>query len=106
MKNFILKFVLAIMMIAASAVFGVKISQINTSPNPPLPESSSEQRGARFVLKYSDGSVSLFEGENVVETFSEVNFSTLPPNDRESLSQGIEFDNLDEVYMLIEDFDG
>lgn len=106
MRNLVLKFILATLMIAASAAFGVEISNINTLPNPPKTESGAVQKGARFVLKYADGTVSLFEYGSIVETFSEISFSTLPPDDRESLSEGIEFDNLDEVYMLIEDFDG
>ena len=106
MKNLILKFILAAVMIATSAVFSVKISNINTLPKNFDSSSDSEPKQAKFVLKYTDGTLSLFEGGKIVETFSEVNFSTLPPSDRENLSLGIEFESLDEVYLLIEDFDG
>ena len=106
MKKLILNFLIATLFVLTSAIFGIKISEIKTLPNPTPPDSSKAQNNARFVLKYSGGNVSLFEGDNVVETFSEVNFATLPPADRENLREGIEFDNLDEVYMLIEDFDG
>ena len=106
MKNFVIKLLLAICMIATSVLFGVKIADINTTPNSPENSSSEKMKSARFVLKYSDGVLSLFEGDSVIETFSEVNFSTLPPIDRESLTDGIEFDYLDDVYRIIEDFDG
>ena len=105
MKNFITKLIIAAMMIATSALFGIKISEIKTLPAPTNPQSSKESQ-TKFVLKYSDGTVTLFDGDNIIETFSEVNFSTLPPSDREILCEGIEFDRIDEVYQLIEDFDG
>ena len=102
-----MKYLLATLMIMTSVLFGV---QVINSPSPQEAdekrELSSESSSVKFVLKYHEGSVSLFEGEDIIETFGEVNYSTLPYADRESLENGIEFDTIDEVYELIEDFDG
>lgn len=102
-----MKIILSFMMILTSVLFGVKISQIYLPQNTTSQEStSSRPQSLKFVLKYEDGQVSLFDGDAIIETFSEVNFSTLPSADRESLSEGIIFENLDDAYRLIEDFDG
>ncbi len=102
-----MKYLLATLMIMTSVLFGVRINQENTSKNsdeiiPP----SSRPSAVKFVLKYTDGNISLFEGESIIETFSEINYSVLPYPDQQSLSDGIEFDNINEAYELIEDFDG
>lgn len=94
-------------MVMTSVLFGVKITseympgKTDTDPAP-----SSNSPAVKFVLKYADGAISLFEGDAVIATFSEVNYSTLPYIDQQSLTDGIEFDNIDDVYTLIEDFDG
>lgn len=102
-----MKYLLATLMIMTSVLFGV---QVINSPSPQEAdekrELSSESPSVKFVLKYHEGSVSLFEGEEIIETFGEVNYSALPYADRESLDNGIVFDTIDEVYELIEDFDG
>lgn len=101
-----MKLLLATMMIMTSVLFGVKMAGEYVHNEEVKGTSSSPAPTVKFVLKYSNGDVMLFEGENVIETFSEVNYSLLPPIDQESLSNGIEFDNLEDAYQLIEDFDG
>ncbi len=102
-----MKILLATLMIMTSVLFGVRV--LNVPPSKETDEKRelpSNNASVKFVLKYYDGNVSLFEGDNIIETFGEVNYSTLPFADRESLSNGIEFDSIDEAYDLIEDFDG
>ncbi len=102
-----MKYLLATLMIMTSVLFGVKISQENLPKITNEGEDiSSRPSAVKFVLKYTDGNVSLFEGENIIETFSEINYSVLPYPDQQSLSDGIEFDTIDQAYELIEDFDG
>ncbi len=102
-----MKYLLATLMIMTSVLFGVQLTKV---PSPKEADEnknvSSNSSSVKFVLKYCDGNVSLFEGDDIIETFGEVNYSTLPYADRESLSNGIEFDTIDEAYDLIEDFDG
>ncbi len=102
-----MKYLLATLMIMTSVLFGVRV--LNVPPSREADEKreiSSNNPSVKFVLKYYDGNVSLFEGDNIIETFGEVNYSTLPYEDRESLNNGIEFNSIDEAYDLIEDFDG
>lgn len=102
-----MKYLLATLMIMTSVLFGIQVSKT------PAPKEADEKReyssnsaSVKFVLKYYEGNVSLFEGDEIIETFSEINFSTLPFEDRENLSNGIELNSIDEAYNLIEDFDG
>ena len=104
MKKIILRYVLATMMVMTSVLFGVKISAEKPPEN--VGEPSRTDESARLVLRYSDGSVSLFEGERIIETFGEVNISLLPYDDRQELCDGIEISSIDDAYRLIEDFDG
>lgn len=105
MKKLLLRYILAVMMIITSVLFGV---QINTESKPPInkPHESRENVSARLVLRYFDGTVSLFEGEQIIETFSQVNISLLPFEDMQELCDGIEISSIDDAYRLIEDFDG
>ncbi len=101
-----MRILLAIMMIMTSVLFGVKLTTEYENADNLENRNSSQTSAIKFVVKYSDGYVKLFEGENVIETFSEVNYTLLPPIDQENLSSGIEFENLEDAYQLIEDFDG
>ncbi len=105
MRKTYIRFVLALTMIATSVLFGIKINNINTSPEAPS-QSSDTSSYEKIVLKINDGLVSLFKGEKILETFSEINFTTLPPADRDMLEEGIELSSIDDAYRLIEDFDG
>ncbi len=105
MKKLGLRFILAVVMLMTSAIFGVKINDIDTSPRSSESE-SIESSTARLMLRFYDGEVSLFEGNAILETFDEINFSTLPEGDRSRLIDGIELESLEDAYSLIEDFDG
>ncbi len=103
-----MKYLLATLMIMTSVVFGVEISREKAPQKTDEQNVSSaeEPYGSVLVLKYYDGAVRLFEGDTVIDTFSEINFQTLPSTDRQILSDGIRLSNIAEAYDIIEDFDG
>ncbi len=102
-----MKFLLAILMIMTSALFGVRISaDIRKNEIPDEKAESNTQSSVTYVLKYEDGHIYLYEDDNIIETLSEINISTLPYTDRENLYEGIVVDTAEEAYRLIEDLDG
>ncbi len=59
-----------------------------------------------FVLKEYQGSVAVYKGDKVLEIFRTVNYNSLPEYDRNQLKDGMVFQNMNEIYSVIEDFDG
>ncbi len=92
-------------MITASVLFGIKINDIKTEPSPTNTSNESIDL-TTLTLRLYDGDISLFEGNSIIETFYDVNFSTLPAGDQSRLIEGIRLDNIEDAYRLVEDFDG
>lgn len=102
-----MKILLATLMVMTSVLFGVKLSaDINSVSKTDENNSEKTESSITYVLKYDDGNVSLFEDNTIVETFNEINIDMLPQADRQNLYDGIVLNSIDEVYELIEDFDG
>ncbi len=59
-----------------------------------------------WVLHSYGNNVALFNGENIVEVYSNIVLDTLPQEDRRLLDSGISFLTSDEARIAIEDYDG
>ncbi len=59
-----------------------------------------------LILREYQGSVAVYKGDRVLEIFRTVEFNALPEYDKNQLKNGIAFENMEEVYSVIEDFDG
>ena len=102
-----MKLLLAVLMIMTSVVFGIRIStDIQKNEGSEEKTESDLQKSVIYVLKYEDGNIFLYEDEQIIETISEINISTLPFSDREDLCEGIILESAEEAYRLIEDLDG
>lgn len=102
-----MKLLLAVLMILTSALFGIKLSADLTEKDVNDDKISSHSKSSvSYVLKYEDGQIYLYEDNTVIDTLSDINISTLPHTDRESLCDGIELETAEEAYKLIEDLDG
>ena len=61
---------------------------------------------APFVLKQYENCVAVYQCDELVRVFETVNYSALPEYDKNSLRKGMTFSTLNEIYSVIEDFDG
>ncbi len=95
-NNIIIKFLLVLIMAITVLILFIK-----------LLENSKEKNNVqeRYILKASNGTVALFLGEDVVETY-DIEIETLPYSDRQSLEEGIIYKNIEEAQSAIEDYDG
>lgn len=59
-----------------------------------------------YTLKQLEDHVAVYKGDKMIEEFDSVNFYALPSYDRNALKSGMTFENIEEIYSIIEDFDG
>ncbi len=59
-----------------------------------------------YVLREYQGSVAVYKGDKVLEIFRTVNYNSLPEYDKNQLKNGMIFKDMNEIYSVIEDFDG
>lgn len=59
-----------------------------------------------LILKQEENHLAVYRADKQIEKFLSVDFSALPEFDRNALKNGIIFDNMEQVYSVIEDFDG
>ena len=59
-----------------------------------------------YILKVKEDHVAVYKDEKEIESFPTVNYHSLPEYDRNQLKNGMTFKTLEEVYQIIEDFDG
>ncbi len=59
-----------------------------------------------YVLKIYNNNVAVYKNDKIIEIFDTVNYSALPEYDRNQLKKGMSFDSIEEIYSVIEDFDG
>ncbi len=59
-----------------------------------------------YVLTVKDECVVIMKNDKILERLDAVNYSALPEYDRNQLKKGIIFQSEDELYSVIEDFDG
>lgn len=59
-----------------------------------------------LTLKEYEGCVAVYSGDRLLEVFRSVNYTSLPEYDKNKLNKGINFNSIEEVYSVIEDFDG
>ena len=67
---------------------------------------NSNRTNAPIVLKEYEGGLAAFLGDDVIEVFPDVIVATLPEYDKNALKKGIAFENMDKVYIALEDYDG
>ncbi len=61
---------------------------------------------APYVLKKYENCVAVYQCDELVRVFETVNYSALPEYDKNILKNGMSFSTLNEIYSVIEDFDG
>lgn len=59
-----------------------------------------------YVLTVKDECVVIMKNGKILERLDTVNYGALPEYDRNQLKEGIIFQSEDELYSVIEDFDG
>ena len=74
-----------------------------TKQNIDTPDTQSD---SALYLKSYQNTVALYEGDTVKEIFSDVVLNALPIKDRNSLNSGILIESEEQLYSLLEDFDG
>ena len=71
-------------------------------------EKSVETFKETYILRANENKVSLFirysNGDEQIHSEYDIPVNLLPKNDRERLYEGMEFDSVDEVMALIEDY--
>ena len=66
----------------------------------------SEKKDTKYVVKFYSGEVVLFNNNNIIKKFEEVNFDILPTEDKLRLEEGIVVSSVADAHVLIEDYDG
>ncbi len=59
-----------------------------------------------YVLKTVNGTVGLYQDNELVRLYENIVVATLPLMDRDNLNTGIKLDSLNDLNRIIEDFDG
>lgn len=59
-----------------------------------------------YVLRVKDDHIAAYKNEKEIESFPSVNYYSLPEYDRNQLKKGITFETMEEIYQIVEDFDG
>ncbi len=59
-----------------------------------------------YKLKAYKNTVALYKNNEMVEVYEDVVLSNLPEGDRISLGEGIEFKNMQQVRLALQDYDG
>lgn len=59
-----------------------------------------------FLLKTNGECLALYDEGKLIEQYDTVLVSSLPPADRQALKKGIKITSFEQLYSLIEDFDG
>ena len=59
-----------------------------------------------LVLKQRENHLAVYRAGKVLEKFETVNFCALPEFDQNMLKNGVVFENMEDIYSAIEDFDG
>ncbi len=60
----------------------------------------------KITLIYEDDTVVLKKGDDILDSFSQIEFENLPARDRVRLKNGIDFSSKEEALRQIEDYDG
>ena len=68
--------------------------------------SSAPAEKLHFTLSLYGGHPALFDRDDLLEVYDDIPVNSLPPADRTSLEDGIEINSFEELYTLLEDFDG
>lgn len=59
-----------------------------------------------LILKEYNGSVALFQNDEIKEIYDEIVISVLPDSDKEILKSGIVIESEEQLASIIEDYDG
>lgn len=59
-----------------------------------------------YVLTVKDNCVVITRNDKILERLETINYGALPEYDRNQLKKGITFQSEEELYSVIEDFDG
>lgn len=60
----------------------------------------------KLVLSVKDGYVVLKKGNSIITVYDDIVVDVLPDSDKEALKKGITIENEDQLYSIIEDYDG
>ncbi len=59
-----------------------------------------------YTLKSYRNCVALYKDEEIIEIYDNIVLNNLPPNDKVILENGIEFNSISEVDIVLQDYDG
>ncbi len=59
-----------------------------------------------YILRTVNGTVGLYDNNELIKIYENIVVSTLPLIDRDNLNTGIKLNDLEELRKIIEDFDG
>ncbi len=59
-----------------------------------------------LILIYKDGYVTLMRGDETITVYDNIVVDVLPPADRKALTEGIIIESEEQLYSIIEDYDG
>ena len=60
----------------------------------------------KLVLSVKDGYVVLKKGNSIITVYDDIVVDVLPDSDKEALKKGIPIESEDQLYSIIEDYDG
>lgn len=60
----------------------------------------------KLVLSVKDGYVVLKKGNSIITVYDDIVVDVLPDSDKEALKKGITIESEDQLYSIIEDYDG
>lgn len=64
------------------------------------------QQDSALLLKEHNGMVTLFDGKEIVRVYDTIVISVLPSSDQQRLKNGIKIENEEQLFTIIEDYDG
>ncbi len=67
---------------------------------------TAESNTKNYILRSYKNTVALYENDKLIEVYSDVVLNNLPESDRYALNSGIEFGNIKDAKLAIEDYDG
>lgn len=60
----------------------------------------------KYILKEYNGTVALFENDDILSVYDEIVLSAFPSADRQRFSEGIQVNSPEDALKIIEDYDG
>ncbi len=99
--DYMRKFKLLYFIACFAAILSVTCSYYNGKIN-----SLKTNSYSGYTLRIKNNTVCLFKGDEIIEQYDTIDYTSLPLTDIDNLKSGIKVESIEKVYELIEDFDG